>query len=242
MEKRTWFIYPADVFKPFDCFMSWELVTIVAESNSWKTTFAMDIISKNAERGIKWYYINLEFPIRTMWESRWLWINWKTKRNLTDLEPLTEQEQLKLDAYVDRQLNKFDYFNNPEWIDLKDLIDLISQKAVEWYQLFVVDTFSRIHWNLDSQIAHTSQNRCMEQLQELAQRLWIAIVMLHHTNKQWTFEWSQKIKDLSNVFIIMSRWENGDWESYTEFELTKDKFITKTTVTAWYRNWEYFSY
>ena len=126
MEKRIWFVYPADVFKPFDCFMSWELVTIVAESNSWKTTFAMDIISKNAERGIKWFYINLEFPIRTMWESRWLWMNWKTKRNLTDLEPLTEQEQLKLDAYVERQLNKFDYFNNPEWIDLKDLIELIS--------------------------------------------------------------------------------------------------------------------
>lgn len=241
MEKRIWFVYPADVFKPFDCFMSWELVTIVAESNSWKTTFAMDIISKNAERGIKGYYINLEFPIRTMWESRWLWVNWKTKRNLTDLEPLTEQEQVSLDAYVDRQLNKFDYFNNPEWIDLKDLIELISEKAMEWYQLFVVDTFSRIHGNLDSQIAHTSQNKCMEQLQELAQRLWVAIVMLHHTNKQGSFEWSQKIKDLSNVFIIMSRWENGDGESYTEFELTKDKFITKTTVTAWYRNWEYFS-
>ena len=31
-------------------------------------------------------------------------------------EPLTEQEQLKLDAYVERQLNKFDYFNNKQYI------------------------------------------------------------------------------------------------------------------------------
>lgn len=241
MEKRTWFVYPAEVFNPFDCMMSGELVTIIAESNSWKTTFAMDIISKNAELWKKWFYINLEFPIRTMRESRWLWMNNKTKRNLTDLDPLSEEDKIKLDAYVDRQLWKFSYYNNPEGIELSDLITLISQKALEWFELFVVDTFSRIHWNLDSSIAHTSQNKCMEQLQELAQRLWVVIILLHHTNKQWTFEWSKKILDLSNVFIMMSRWIDWNDEPYTEFELTKDKFITKNTVTARYRNWEYFS-
>jgi len=34
--------------------MEWELVTIVANSNSWKTTFAMDIIQANERLGKRW--------------------------------------------------------------------------------------------------------------------------------------------------------------------------------------------
>ena len=49
----------------------------------------------------------------------------------------------------------------------------------------------------------------MEELQELAQKLNVAIVMLHHTNRQGTWEGSQKIMDLSNVFIIISKEEDG---------------------------------
>jgi hypothetical protein len=32
-------------------------------------------------------------------------------------------------------------------------------------------------------MARTSQNKCMETLQEMAQRLDIAIMVLHHTNR-----------------------------------------------------------
>ena len=45
---KKWFVFPSENFnKPesdFWVMMSGELVTVVAESNSWKTTFAMDII------------------------------------------------------------------------------------------------------------------------------------------------------------------------------------------------------
>jgi KaiC/GvpD/RAD55 family RecA-like ATPase len=55
--------------------MSGELITVVAESNSGKTTFAMDIINRNSKLGRKCFYINLEFAIDTMRKSRWLWLS-----------------------------------------------------------------------------------------------------------------------------------------------------------------------
>jgi RecA-family ATPase len=78
---------------------------------------------------------------------------------------------------------------------------------MEGYQLFVVDTFSKIHGNLEKD-ARNNQNKCMEELQELAQRLDVAIVMLHHTNRAGTWEGSQKIMDLSNVFIVITKMDD----------------------------------
>ena len=231
--------YPWEAFKELDCVMSWELMTIVALSNSWKTTMAMDMIQVNANLGKRCFYINLEFPIETVWRSRWLFLNWKTKRNLTDLDPLNEDDKLKMDTYVQNQLLKFDSFSDPKGIELEELVNMVIEKEKEWYWFFVVDTFSRIKWNLDSWKAHTSQNKCMEVLQDLCQNLWIVIVLLHHTNKAGSFEWSQKIMDLSNVFLVMSRDEDGFGDRITKFTLTKDKFITYTEIETKYNNWEY---
>jgi RecA-family ATPase len=116
---------------------------------------------------------------------------------------------------------------------------MVIEKNKEWYGLFVVDTLSRIKWNLDSSKAHTNQNKCMEVLQDLCQNLWVVIILLHHTNKAWTFEWSQKIMDLSNVFLVMARDEDWFWDRITKFTLTKDKFITYTEIETKYNNWEY---
>lgn len=241
MKIKAWYKYPAEIFdEPFECFMEKELITVVAETNSWKTTFAMDIIDRNSKLWRKGFYINLEFPIETVRQSRWLRGHGKTKINLTDLNPLSEQEQKDMDEYVQKNLKRFDYYNDPKGIKLEDLINLIKQKALEGYELFVVDTFSKIEGNLVEN-PRANQNKCMEKLQELVQNLWIAVMLLHHTNRWWNFEWSQKIKDLSNVFITVSKWIDWDWEQYTEYELTKDKFITTKTLTVWYRNWEYCS-
>ncbi|MBO7691770.1 MAG: hypothetical protein J6T10_03950 [Methanobrevibacter sp.] len=49
----------------------------------------------------------------------------------------------------------------------------------------------------------------MEELQALVQELNIAIILLHHTNKLGKFEGSQKIMDLSNVFIMMDKEDDG---------------------------------
>lgn len=239
---RRWYVYPADIFQPFECFMDGELVTIVAESNSWKTTFAMDIIKKNAELWRKGFYINLEFEIKQVRENRWLYNHWKTKMNLTDLKPLTPEEEQDKDRYIEEQLKAFDYYNNPKGMKLEDVVRVIEEQAMKWYELFVIDTFSRIEWNL-SEHPRASQNKCMEVFQELAQRLWIALVLLHHTNRAWTFEGSQKIMDLSNVFIIMTK-EDGDGAipDYRKFILSKDKYITKTEIDVRYNNWVYYDY
>lgn len=239
MQQERWFVYPSKAFDEFECFMSWELVTIVAETNSGKTTFAMDLLKKNSSLGRKCFYINLEFDIRNVWKDKWLWFHWKTKTNLTDLNPLTEEEKADMDDYIEKNLKLFDSYSNVRGLWLQELELLIEEKAALWYELFVVDTFSRIHWNLDSQTARTSQNKCMEELQEMVQRLGIAIVMLHHTNRQGTFEGSQKIMDLSNVFILIQKELDCDDQPYRKYTLSKDKFVHNKEVCAYYKQWEY---
>lgn len=239
MTQEKWFVYPWSAFDEFECFMSGELVTIVAETNSWKTTFAMDLIKRNAERWRKGFYINLEFAVENVFKDKRLWFHNKTKKNLTDLDPLTDEEREDLEKYIKQEMEKFDSYSNVNWLSLQELEILIEEKALQWYELFVIDTFSRIHWNLDSQTARTSQNKCMEELQELVQRLWIAIVMLHHTNRTWTFEGSQKIMDLSNVFILIQKDEDFDGKDYRRYTLSKDKFVHNKEVCAYYRWWIY---
>lgn len=237
-KEKIWLQYPAECFDDFECIMTWELATIIAESNSWKTTFALDMIARNAEHGVKWFYINLEFPIETMWQSRWLWFNNKTKRNLTDLAPLTKEEIKDLEDYVNRQLSKFKYYNNPTWISLQKLEQVIEVAAMDWYKFFVIDTFSRIHGNTNND-ARWHQNLCMEHLQELAQRLNVAIIMLHHTNRQGTREGSQKIMDLSNVFMVISKEIDAEWEEYRNYKLMKDKYVVSRECDVYYHWWRY---
>jgi RecA-family ATPase len=138
-----------------------------------------------------------------------------------------------MEGYINNNLNKFKYYNSPNWITLQRLEQIIEIWAMDGYQLFVVDTFSRIQGNLEKD-ARNNQNKCMEELQELAQRLGIAIVMLHHTNRSGTWEGSQKIMDLSNVFIVITKEEDGEWVEYRNYKLMKDKYVVNKEVDVYY--------
>lgn len=237
-KERTWILYPSEAFDDFECIMSGELVTIVAESNSWKTTFALDMIKRNAENWIKCYYINLEFPMETVWQSKWLWFHNKSKNCLTNLESLSDEEKEDMENYVTRNLEKYSYYSQPNWMSIQNLGQVICTCAMEWYKLIVIDSFSMIHGNSWND-ARWNQNRCMQELQELAQRLDIAIVVLHHTNRTWTWEWSQKIMDLSNVMLVISKEKDAEWEEYRNYALIKDKYVTNRDVDVYYRWWRY---
>lgn len=237
-QQKLGIVYPSPAFDEFECVMTWELATIVAESNSWKTTFAMDMIERNAEKWVKGYYINLEFPIETVWQNKRLWFHWKTKNDLTDKWKLTDSEIKDLEWYINSNLAKFQYYNSPTWISLQKLEQIIEIQAIAWFKFFVIDTFSRIHWNTNND-ARGNQNKCMEDLQELAQRLDVAIIVLHHTNRQWTWEGSQKIMDLSNVFIVISKDTDAEWEEYRHYALMKDKYVVNKEVDVYYYWWKY---
>lgn len=237
-KKKQAIVYPSPAFDEFECIMTWELATIIAESNSWKTTFALDMIERNADKWIKWYYINLEFPIETMRQSRRLWFHGKTKKDLTEDWNLTDEEIKDMESYINSNLDKFKYYNSPNWITLQRLEQVIEISALEWYQLFVVDTFSRIQGNLEKD-ARNNQNKCMEELQELAQRLNVAIVMLHHTNRSWAWEGSQKIMDLSNVFIVITKEIDWEEQEYRKYKLMKDKYVVNKEVDVYYYWWKY---
>lgn len=236
---KTWILYPSETFDDvFECIMSGELVTIVAESNSWKTTFALDLISRNADNWVKGYYINLEFPMETVWQSKWLWFHNKSKACLTNLELLSDEEKEDMKRYVDKNLKKYQYYSQPNWISLQKLAQVISVAAMDWFKLVVIDSFSMIHGNSWND-ARGNQNKCMQELQEIAQRLDIAIIVLHHTNRSWTWEGSQKIMDLSNVMIVISKEKDAEWEEYRNYALIKDKYVTNRDVDVYYRWWKY---
>lgn len=241
--EKKWFLYPSDKFNEFEWFMSWDLVTIIAPSNSGKTTLALDIIKRNAKIGRKWMYINLEFEIATVPRSRRMWAHWKNKMDLTDLWNMTDEEKKDMDSYIKSYLSEFDYYNNPNWLELDKLVSLIRKKVEEGYELFVIDTFSKILWNLNSQTARTNQNKCMEVFQSLVQELNIAVVMLHHTNRQGTWEGSQKIMDLSNVFITIEK--GDDWFGIPSriYKLMKDKYTPDKEIELRYdvKTWNYLS-
>lgn len=204
------------------------------------TSMCMNMMQANSAIGRRCFYINLEFDIRQVAQKNWLSFHWKTKRNLTDIDPLSQDEREEMDLYVEDYISKFDYYNNPNGITLDSLVDILLAKRREWYTMFVVDTFSRIAGNLDWQTARTNQNKVMETLQALCQNTGILLLMLHHENKAWKFEWSQKIHDLSNVFIEITREDWVFWvEATTTFKLTKDKRITANEVIARYSQWEY---
>ena len=165
--------YPSEAFDEFECIMTWELATIIAETNSGKTTFALDMIDRNSKKWIKGFYFNLEFAIETMWQGRWLWFHNKTKKDLTEDWELTDEDIADMENYINTNLNKFQYYNSPNWISLQKLEQIIEVAAMDNFKFFIVDTFSRIHGNLEKD-SRNSQNKCMEELQELAQRLNVA--------------------------------------------------------------------
>lgn len=241
--EKKWFLYPSDKFAPFEGFMSGDLVTIIAPSNSWKTTLALDIIKRNARMGRKGMYINLEFEIATVPRSRRMWAHGKNKMDLTDLWTMTEEEKADMDKYIKDYLSEFDYYNNPNGLELDKLVSLIRKKTEEGYELFVIDTFSKILGNLNSETARTNQNKCMETFQSLVQELNIAVVMLHHTNRQGTWEGSQKIMDLSNVFIVIEKSEDGSVLPSRVYKLMKDKYTPDKEIELRYdvKTWNYLS-
>ena len=140
--------------------------------------------------------------------------------------------------YVSSNLSMYDYYSNPNWISLQKLQQIIEVSAMDWYKLIIIDSFSMIEGNSWND-ARWNQNKCMKALQELAQKLDIAIVVLHHTNRQGTWEGSQKIMDLSNVMIVISKEVDAEWEEYRNYALIKDKYVTNRDVDVYYRWWRY---
>ena len=170
--------------------------------------------------------------METMWQSRWLRMNRKSKNCLTNLELLTDEEKKDMSDFVTRNLNKYKYYSSPNWISLQKLEQIIEVSAMDWFKLFVIDSFSMIHGNSWND-ARGNQNKCMQELQELAQKLDVAIVVLHHTNRQGTWEGSQKIMDLSNVMIVISKEIDAEWEEYRNYALIKDKYVTNRDVDVY---------
>ena len=221
------------VFDELGCMFKWDLATIVAEWNSWKTTFALDICRRNQAEWHKCYYINLEFNIRTTFQNRWQQMHWLGKIALTEI---TDEQREDMKQYVDKQLADLNYMCE-ENVKLDDLLKILIDLKANWYELVVIDTFSKIAWNMsDGSWGH--QNECMSKLENLAQKTWLVILLLHHTNKNQKFSGSQKIYDLSKVFYVI---KTVDWcPDERRYDCTKDKYwCSGKRLTARYNAWVY---
>lgn len=231
-KKKKWYLYPWEVFDDLDCLMSWELVIVCWDANVGKTTWVMDILQANDAKKIG-FYINLEFDIKSVAQSKWLFAHDKRKRDLTDnLSSLSKDEWRDMEDYVEKYLSRFKYYNNHNWCTMEELIQVMSAKVLEWFEVFVVDTLSKITWFIDDRWVQ-QQAKIIETFQSFVQSTGAVVILLHHTNKNWEFAWSKAIKNRSNVFILMSR-DDASWIPVTLFELTKDKYVSNVSVYAVY--------
>jgi len=51
--------------------------------------------------------------METVWQSKWLWFNNKSKACLTNLEMLSDEEKEDMKRYVDKNLKKYQYYSQP---------------------------------------------------------------------------------------------------------------------------------
>ena len=65
-----------------------------------------------------------------MRESRWLWLNGMEKKNLTDIDPMSKEDEDRMNKYIDENISKFEVYNNPKGLTMKELIELISSNAL----------------------------------------------------------------------------------------------------------------
>lgn len=249
-EKKDWLYIPeiqydsaslaaklADpIFDELGCIYKWDIATIVAEWNSGKTTFALDIARRNEAEWRKCFYLNLEFWLETTFQRRRQEKHWLNKIQLTEI---SEQDRANLNSYVASCLSWIHHSSEKD-ITLDRLKELLLQLWKEGYSLVIVDTFSKIDGNMWNN-SWSCQNKCMSELEDFAKRTWLAILLLHHTNKLKKFSGSQKIFDLSKVFYTISTVEWDD--SLRKYVCEKDKFwSTNHFVLASYKAWEYSLY
>ena len=139
-----------------------------------------------------------------------------------------------MEKYVADSLGQFWYDCSPMGYKLEDLVELITEKTKEWYELFVIDSLSKIQGNLTNE-ARSHQNQTMETFLALVQKLNIDVILLHHTNKFGKFEGSQKIFDFSNVFITMAKQEDEFVKIPSRiFKLEKDKYVNDVELDMYY--------
>lgn len=229
---------PDPIFDVLWCIYKWDVATLVAEGNSWKTTFALDIVRRNEAEWRKCFYLNLEFGLETTFQRRRQEIHGLNKIELSEI---SKEQRADLNSYVSKCLEWIHYSSEKD-ITLDALKERLVQLWREWYSLVIIDTFSKIEGNMWNN-AWWFQNKCMSELTDLCRRTWLAVLSIHHTNKLKKFSGSQKIFDLSKVFYTISN-VPGD-NSVRAYECTKDKFgsvnIGDPLIVS-YKAWEYSLY
>lgn len=223
------------IFDELGCMYKWDVATLIAQWNSWKTTFALDICRRNEAEWHKCFYLNLEFALETTFESRWQSKHWLDKIAFTEI---SKEDKVAMKAYVDNELSKI-HHETIKLITLNELLKKLLELKQEWYELVVIDTFSKIEWNTWGN-SWQCQNKCMIELEHFAQQTWMVLLLLHHTNKLWKFSGSQKIYDLSKVVYAITRieWEWLEW--WRDYTCLKDKYgCMWKTIRAGYEQWKY---
>jgi hypothetical protein len=60
-----------------------------------------------------------------------LYLNKKRKRNLTDIDPLSAEEELSKNNYIQKNLKKFAYYNKPQGMMIEEIIQKVIEKHNE---------------------------------------------------------------------------------------------------------------
>jgi len=237
------FEYPHKMFRDeFDCLTSWEFVLLASKTNSWKSSYARKLLEAN-QKDYKCCYINLEFPINQQLElafKRTLWLNENDiKRKGTNIMPYSDEEKERLSKYIKKSRESIKYFDLAQWTSIQELINMIYKLNRDWYNMLVIDSFSSIQ---DAKDSLATQTKLISTLHEICKKTWLLIIWVHHFNKTGeAVAGSQKIEDLANVVISITKEESDSGWTFSRVHLKKDKsfWFVKAVDCIYTAEWEY---
>ena len=225
----------------------WEMVTFVWKPWSWKTEYCFFMARKNADAWVKTAFISLEMPrknliLRTAIKRAGVWKReWDNKTLTENQKEIIRDEVKRLSNYNNLYLFWVNKESLEEWTKItpEDIGTIVYEWHEKWVKLFFIDNlwFIKQEWIEEWDV----QQEACRTLKQIANMLWITIVLIHHV-KKWSdrdrlnmVRWSWKINDDSDIVAWLDRVYDD-----TTFWIEKSRMRwDKREIDIEFKKWNY---
>ena len=177
--------------------------------NSWKTTFMYVMIMHNLKKWLKVWLLTYEMRLKDIIEQYYFWQIWAMGRY--DSAIMTEEDNQKTMEYK-KQLIMNENFYSCENLSCKftDLKADIEKMKKFWADVVFIDNLIKIRWTTNEFADNTA---VIEYLYQVSKETWMAIILLHHSDKtsanknEFWFRWTGDVLiKPDNVFFLKRPW------------------------------------
>lgn len=183
----------------------WTLSIIIWAPNSWKTTFSYLMMLHNLKLWLKVGFVSCEMTMQDIMEQYYLWTIWAMDRFME--AKLTDEDDKKLWEYKRELLTNANFYYQEDLNCTIDNLKVYVEKVVNYgCEVIFIDNLVKITWTGNE----LQDNRIViEYLYQVAKDKWVAIILLHHTDKAWwlnntfTYRWTWDVQiKPDNLFFL----------------------------------------